>query len=113
MNNVFIDTRDELTHKYMKISTVGINPVTQGGGTSLKVLEYVYNNLPIISTRFGMRGYGDLEPFVNMRNLDEFAGAIHDGMQPLTAAAADTLKRYLWPDIVKKIKDIYYEQSKK
>ena len=89
------------------ISTVAINPVTQGSGTSLKILDYLMHNWPVISTEFGMRGYHDLRPFVTISDLDGFADTILRGQSLPPAEAAKALKRYLWANSALKMKDIY------
>jgi glycosyltransferase involved in cell wall biosynthesis len=39
-------------------ATVAINPMTSGGGSSLKVPDFLAAGLPLISTRMGARGFG-------------------------------------------------------
>ena len=41
---------------WLAIADVGLNPVTTGSGTNLKMLEYAAAGLPILSTPFGGRG---------------------------------------------------------
>ena len=106
-DNVFIDSRVGNIKLHATISTVAINPVTQGSGTSLKILDYLIHNWPVISTEFGMRGYHDLRPFVTISDLDGFADAILRGQSLPPAEAAKALKRYLWANSALKIKDIY------
>jgi glycosyltransferase involved in cell wall biosynthesis len=38
-------------------STVAINPMFSGGGSNVKVADYLANGLHVVSTEFGMRGY--------------------------------------------------------
>lgn len=49
---------DEL-HKniLLKISDIAINPMKEGSGSNLKLAEYLANNLPVITTPTGARGY--------------------------------------------------------
>lgn len=35
---------------------VALNPMLQGSGTNLKVIEYLAGGVPVVSTRFGVRG---------------------------------------------------------
>jgi len=53
-----------------------------------------------------MRGYSDLEPFVTIRPLDEFADAILRG-QRLSPEVSNVLRKYQWGNIALKAKDIY------
>jgi glycosyltransferase involved in cell wall biosynthesis len=41
---------------YIKLSDVGIAPLEVGGGISIKVMEYMVGELPVVSTSFGLRG---------------------------------------------------------
>ena len=36
---------------------VALNPITSGSGTNLKILDYMAAGVPVISTKFGIRGY--------------------------------------------------------
>jgi glycosyltransferase involved in cell wall biosynthesis len=47
---------DDLNPYYFH-SDVALNPVTAGAGTNIKLLEYFAKQIPVISTRFGIRGY--------------------------------------------------------
>ena len=42
---------------YLWASDFGINPVIEGSGTNIKMIEFMASNLPIISTSFGARGF--------------------------------------------------------
>ncbi|MBU4376101.1 MAG: glycosyltransferase [Candidatus Omnitrophica bacterium] len=106
IDNVFINADGGDIKSYAAVSTAAINPVTQGGGTSLKVLDYLTYNLPVVSTEFGMRGYGDLKPFVTVSSLNRFADAILK-TRYLSSEVTEVLKGYLWSSSTSKIKDIY------
>lgn len=45
----------------LSLADVALNPMTQGSGSNLKMLDYALAGLPVISTAFGARGL-DLEP---------------------------------------------------
>ncbi len=45
----------------LNMSDLALNPVIHGGGSNLKLLEYVAYGLPTITTPYGKRGY-DFEP---------------------------------------------------
>ena len=106
LGNVFIDPEGGKILPYAKISTSAINPVIQGGGTSLKVLEYLKYKLPVISTPFGIRGHSDLKEFITLCDLNTFADAIRKE-QRLPSRAGEMLKRYTWRNSALRIKDIY------
>jgi glycosyltransferase involved in cell wall biosynthesis len=46
---------------YLAAADAGLNPVTRGSGSNVKLFEYLAAKLPVISTAFGVRGTG-LEP---------------------------------------------------
>jgi glycosyltransferase involved in cell wall biosynthesis len=41
---------------YFWMADIGINPVTLGTGTNTKMIEYLANGLPVVTTIFGSRG---------------------------------------------------------
>jgi glycosyltransferase involved in cell wall biosynthesis len=41
---------------YLAASDAGLNPVTRGAGSNVKMFEYVAARLPVVSTAFGARG---------------------------------------------------------
>lgn len=43
-------------HKVMSIADIAIVPLTRGGGTKLKVLDYLSAGLPIVTTKKGIEG---------------------------------------------------------
>ena len=54
-----------------------INPMENGSGTNLKMLEYMAAGIPVITTPFGARGLGLRDAVhVRMAPLTEFPGAI-------------------------------------
>jgi glycosyltransferase involved in cell wall biosynthesis len=52
---------DEGKEVLLQVADVAINPMVSGGGSSLKVAEYLAAGLPVLSTEVGLRGY-DLDP---------------------------------------------------
>lgn len=52
---------DEGKARLLKAADVAINPMASGGGSSLKVAEYLAAGLPVLSTEVGLRGY-ELDP---------------------------------------------------
>lgn len=47
-------------YTYLAAADVALNPITSGGGSNVKLAEYLAQGLPVVSTEFGTRGY-DLE----------------------------------------------------
>jgi len=54
----------------------GLNPVTSGGGSNVKVPTYLGMGLAVVSTPFGLRGYAPLAPSVVSAERDAFADAL-------------------------------------
>jgi len=42
--------------KWLACVDIGLNPMMNGSGTNLKILEYAASGVPIVSTKFGARG---------------------------------------------------------
>ena len=55
---------------------IGLNPVTYGSGTSVKVIEYLAAGLRVVSTAAGMRGYEQLRERIHKTELADFAAVI-------------------------------------
>jgi len=49
---------DETKEAVLALADVGLNPMTMGSGTNLKMLEYMAAGVPVISTPLGARGLG-------------------------------------------------------
>lgn len=59
-------------------ATLMLNPMEEGSGTNLKMLEYAAAGGSIVSTDFGNRGLGFLaDEEVILADIDQFADAIH------------------------------------
>lgn len=48
---------DEERDVLLAVADIGLNPMTSGGGSNLKLGEYFANSLPTVSTPFGARGF--------------------------------------------------------
>lgn len=60
---------------YLHAAEVGLNPVTVGGGSNVKVPTYLGAGLSVITTPFGLRGYERLESLVVTAPVESFASA--------------------------------------
>lgn len=61
-NLMLFHTLDEsYKNVLMRIADIGINPMSSGSGSNQKILDYIANKIPTISTPMGARGY----PIVN------------------------------------------------
>ena len=104
--NVFFDTDPFRFDDYAVTGFVGINPVTTGGGTNLKVLHYLSRGLPVVSTPFGMRGHEDFQRAVTVCDLADFSTALKN---PAAAPAPDRqmLEKYRWDAIARTMLTVY------
>ena len=91
--------------------SVGLNPVTSGSGSSMKLLHYLACDLPVLSTPFGVRGFDDLRPWVRVSDLAGFADALRDGIQ-LPAGHREQLARYEWDAVAGRAERAYRELAR-
>jgi glycosyltransferase involved in cell wall biosynthesis len=78
---------------------VGLNPMTSGGGSNVKVPTYLALGLAVITTPFGMRGYAPLASAVEVAPLEGFVDAVRrrsQGWAALGAPAPAALADYAW-----------------
>jgi glycosyltransferase involved in cell wall biosynthesis len=52
-------------------SDAGLNPVTSGGGSNVKLPAYLAAGLAVVTTPFGLRGYSSLRPHVTSASIEE------------------------------------------
>lgn len=79
---------DRTLRSVLSMADVGLNPMLRGGGSNLKVLEYLAAGLPVVSTEVGARGQpiaGDAG--MSIVPIDRFAEAIREVVQ---AAGSDS-----------------------
>ena len=69
----FVDDLQSL----LKGADVAVNPITSGGGSNVKMLDYFGIGLPVVSTPFGARGFEvtDGEELL-VRDIEQFSDAI-------------------------------------
>lgn len=71
----FID--DETKNAVFGIADVALNPMMSGGGTNLKMLDYLAAGIPVISTPTGVRGLGlEHQQHCIVAEIEQFAEAI-------------------------------------
>lgn len=63
---------NEEKEELYKLADVAINPMFSGGGTNVKIIEYMAYGLPILSTNFGRRGIkGNIITFESPKDFIE------------------------------------------
>ena len=84
---------------WLAAADLGLNPVTGGAGSNVKLPTYLAGGLAVVSTAHGLRGYADLAPWVTVAGPDTFADAIagaSSGWAARGGAAPGPLARYAW-----------------
>ena len=97
---------------YFAAADAGLNPITRGSGSNVKLFEYLVARLPVVSTPFGVRGT-DLEPEIDYLpfNPGELKPALQKFLNIRTRAqwqdhAGEVLERhYRFCDIQELVKD--------
>lgn len=105
--NLFFDPEPGHVGHYADACTVALNPVTLGSGTSLKVLDYLAHQIPVLSTHFGMRGFEDIRPIVTISDLADFGKHLKTDLNyhPHTK---ERIENYAWKLIAGRLSNIYH-----
>jgi hypothetical protein len=107
-SNVFVDSSFGGLELYAIPEVIGLNPITQGAGTNLKVIQYLAHGIPVVSTEFGLRGYDELKPYVTVSSVDGFVEGIRS--KPVfDRALRPLLENYLWEKIAANLGATYLE----
>jgi glycosyltransferase involved in cell wall biosynthesis len=85
---------------------VGVNPVTSGSGSSIKLVEYLAAGLPVVTTPIGMRGFDALGGLLLVAELDGFAAAV-ESAQPAEVSTRRTLESLAWSAIGQRLYEVY------
>ncbi|RXK12284.1 glycosyltransferase [Halarcobacter mediterraneus] len=67
---------DEEKEIYLSIADIAINPMLSGSGTNLKMLDYMANGIPVISTKIGARGLDIPAEYIVNCDIKEFKNYI-------------------------------------
>jgi glycosyltransferase involved in cell wall biosynthesis len=73
----------------------GLNPITTGAGSNVKLPTYLAAGLDVVTTPFGARGFERLAPFVVRAEVDRFADALA-GPMPAREGRDAALATYAW-----------------
>ena len=60
----------------LQAADAGLNPVTTGGGSNVKLPTYLAAGLAVLTTPFGLRGFASLEPWVVIAGLEGLTEAL-------------------------------------
>lgn len=113
-NVIFTGTISD-TLPYLAASDIAINPSLMGGGTSLKMLEYLAAGLPTITTRNGMRGLEiKAGQHVIVSKINDFATTIvnvakDNALRDKLRYKARNLvqEKYDWKKIAERVLEVY------
>ncbi len=104
---------------------LAINPMFSGSGTNLKVLEYIAYGIPLVSTKFGMRGLEIFNDHVYIADKNNFIEIVEkvlslpiDILENNSRSARNICEKYfdksiIILDFVKKIKIFNKKHSEK
>lgn len=100
---------------YFKMADIAINPVFSGGGTNIKMLEYLASGLPVVTTSFGARGLSlQKNRHITISDLEEFPDKIIYLLSKKSLyrrlseeGRKTTVKHYDWKVIAKRAIEIY------
>jgi glycosyltransferase involved in cell wall biosynthesis len=83
---------------YFAAADIAVNPVEQGSGSSVKLLEYLAAGLPVVSTAIGIRGLREAPAGVRIVPREEFARAL---CGPFADSRPDrtVLGRFTWEQL--------------
>lgn len=95
--NVFFDPDPDRFIDYTAPGFRGLNPVTTGSGSNLKLLHYLSYGMPVTSTPFGMRGFEDLVPYATVCEPEGIWESFDDTGRP--SVPESLLRKYEWSTI--------------
>jgi glycosyltransferase involved in cell wall biosynthesis len=104
----------KLKSELITAAQIAINPMLSGGGSSLKVLDFVAHGIPIISTSIGMRGFEFKEGtdflLAEVKDFPLVLKSLHNNTMPLSemsvAARSVAVKNYSWLAVTNKFREL-------
>lgn len=114
-NILFMDrVEPEAKSLLLNAADVGLNPMTSGSGTNMKILDYAAHGLPVLSTPFGLRGLDIDHRSLLVYELESFPGVLSGfeasagQLQQLAGEARNQVQaRYDWPVLGQKVISLY------
>jgi hypothetical protein len=80
---------------YLWGADIGLNPITTGAGSNVKLPTYLAAGLDVVSTPFGVRGFDGLRPHVKIAGVEGFVDALRAPI-PVAAGRMEALAAYAW-----------------
>jgi glycosyltransferase involved in cell wall biosynthesis len=84
---------------FLHAADAGLNPVTTGGGSNVKLPTYLGAGLAAVTTEFGLRGYAALRPWTILAEPDRIAEALRERPPGWRARGLDcppVIQDYAW-----------------
>lgn len=84
------------------IADLSINPVTQGSGANVKVIEYLAAGLDLVTTRFGLRGYEELADQVFIAEPQEMSEVVNGYFRGFPGRNdKKKVERFAWENVIR------------
>ena len=84
---------------FLHAADAGLNPVTTGGGSNVKLPTYLGAGLAAVTTAFGLRGYAPLRPWTILAEPDDLAEILRERPQGWRARGQErppAIEEYAW-----------------
>lgn len=88
---------------------VGLNPITTGAGSNVKLPTYLAAGLDVVTTPFGARGFDRLLPHVARAEVDAFPEALAAPPPPRAGREA-ALAGYAWSALAVTLRDAFADR---
>jgi glycosyltransferase involved in cell wall biosynthesis len=90
-------------------SDLALHPMTLGAGSNVKLPMMLAAGLPVLSTSFGLRGFGRLTPYVEIVEPREFPEVIAERVR-LAPGAQAAIESYSWGALGARLVERYRER---
>jgi len=113
--NVIITGSVEELNPWFAAADIALNPMESGSGSNIKMFEYCAAGLPVLTTRFGMRGVEDSSGRAlivsEVPNMPQALGALmmSPDLDQRRADARLVAEQYSWSAIARQISDTITE----
>jgi hypothetical protein len=84
---------------FLHAADAGLNPVTTGGGSNVKLPTYLGAGLAAVTTAFGLRGYASLRPWTVLAEPEDMAEVLRERPQGWRARGLErppAIEDYAW-----------------
>jgi len=93
---------------FLHAADAGLNPVTTGGGSNVKLPTYLGAGLAAVTTAFGLRGYAPLRPWTILAEPEDMAGIVRERPQGWRARGLEpppAIGEYAWGRLGERLGD--------